>query len=113
MCAGITLMILVRAGAAMAGDPAGAAAAPGSSGLNTLPGSHAASAAAFAFPESYSMPHEPAAQAFRAHDFRALGSGLSNAEPTPAAADDALMHDTMVWHRLADFRAFGRLQRLK
>ena len=101
-------LTLIRAGEALAGEQT-SIAIPGKLEQKDLPPPTALSASLFPVPGTYSIPSVPEPKTFSTKDFRPRGRSLFEA-PKLNVTDDALIDDTTVWQRLADYRIHNRLQ---
>jgi hypothetical protein len=105
---GLVALTLIRAGEALAGDQT-SIAIPGKLEQKDLLPSTALSATLFPLPGTYSIPSVPESKAFSTKDFRPHGRSLFEG-PKLNVTDDALIDDTTVWQRLADYRIHNRFQ---
>jgi hypothetical protein len=108
---GLVVLALVRAGEALAGDQASAAAAAGKPEQSNVRQPASFTSSLFAAPEIYRLPSLPESKSFSAKDFRPRGPSIVS-DPHLNVADDALIDDTTVWQRLAEYRTRDRLRLL-
>jgi len=113
----LMILILVRAGHALAAEQFSVAVAPAKQNLN------AKSAAVreplpltgpmFDLPKTYQATELPAGDLFAPGNFRPRGHSLRETEaPLGAPEDMPMLHGTTMWDRLADYRSHGRVRLL-
>lgn len=108
--AGLAVAALVHVGDAAAAEPAsGAGGFSGELPLSHLLDSASSGPGPFALPEGYTLRSNADPASFSLGPLRAHGAAPVNAEGG-ATTDEALMHDSPIWQRLADFRNLGRLR---
>ena len=111
--------LLVRCGAVLAADQAppvaaGSLAARGAP-LESAPFSGPFSASLFSVPRfsaplSYPLPLVSDPKSLSAQDFRPRGRSILDRDFQVNVADGALIDDTTVWQRLAEYRTHGRVR---
>jgi len=109
---GLVVLALVRAGEALAGDLASPAAAAGKPEQSALRQPASFTSSLFATPGTYALPSLPESKSFSAKDFRPRGPSIAVSDPRLNVAEDALIDDTTVWQRLAEYRTRDRVRLL-
>jgi hypothetical protein len=107
----LALLVLVRAGGALAGDQAPTTAGAGSPAeRNASRASAPFTASLFSAPSIYTLPSMSDANSFSAKDFRPRGHSILDTDLHFNVADDRLINDTTVWQRLAEYRTHDRVR---
>ncbi|MGO9512505.1 MAG: hypothetical protein ACLP2F_02540 [Steroidobacteraceae bacterium] len=109
---GLVLLALVRAGEALAGDQASAAAVARKPDQSDLRQPASFTSSLFAAPEISPLPSLPETKSFSAKDFRPRGQSIAVSDPRLKVVDDALIDDTTVWQRLEEYRTRDRVRLL-
>jgi hypothetical protein len=107
---GLVAITLVRAGEALAGEPALEAGIGGGFDSRDARPSAAMPSSWFAAPGNYSAVAAPEGSAFSKEEFRPRGRSISESGAQAGLGDDRLISDTTVWQRLSEFRAHDRVR---